>query len=204
MNRIMSEEDASLVALLLQDVDSHFRQLVETYQHQLYRLMLRQIGNAQDAEDIVQETFLRAYYALRDYAAQGIHLQHLRPWLYKIAFNLYYNRLRITQPHMFPLDRQEENTLPEWERPDLDPGPEEMAELHESFCEVASIIAALPERYRTVLNLYYYEQFNYQEIADLLHQPAGTVKSKISRGLERVRAALAQQRLARGETNGRK
>jgi RNA polymerase sigma-70 factor (ECF subfamily) len=204
MNGNMSEEDASLVALLMQDVDSHFRQLVESYQHQLYRLMLRQVGNAQDAEDIVQEAFLRAYYALRDYAAQGVHLQYLRPWLYKIAFNLYYNRMRVAQPHMFPLDRREENALPEWEHADPEPGPEEMAELRESFCEVASIIATLPERYRTVLNLYYCEQFNYQEIADLLHQPQGTVKSKVSRGLERVRAALAEQRLARGETNERK
>ncbi|HEY6541465.1 MAG TPA: RNA polymerase sigma factor [Ktedonobacteraceae bacterium] len=199
----MSQQDATLVSLLLRDVDSHFRQFIETYQHQLYRLMYRQVGNAQDAEDIVQETFLRAYYALCDYAAQGVQLQHLRPWLYKIAFNLYYNRLRIAQPQMFPLDIQKGNLLPEWEHPDPDPGPEEMAELRESFCEVANIIATLPERYRTVLNLYYCEQFSYQEIADLLHQPQGTVKSKVSRGLDRVRIALAEQRLARGEINER-
>ncbi len=100
MDGYMSQQDASLMALLMQDVDSHFQQLVETYQHQLFRLMYRQVGNAQDAEDIVQETFLRAYYALRDYATQGVHLQHLRPWLYKIAFNLYYNRLRSVQPQI--------------------------------------------------------------------------------------------------------
>ncbi len=204
MDGYMSQEDDSLVALLMQDVDSHFRHLVETYQHQLYRLMYRQVGNAQDAEDIVQETFLRAYYALRDYAAQGVHLQRLRPWLYKIAFNLYYNRLRMAQPQILPLDMLEGHPLPEWEHADPDPGPEETVELRESFCEVASIIATLPERYRTVLNLYYCEQFNYQEIADLLHQPQGTVKSKVSRGLDRVRAALAEQRLARGEINERK
>ena len=203
MDAYMSQQDANLVALLLQDVDGHFRQLVETYQHQLYRLMYRQVGNAQDAEDIVQETFLRAYYALRDYAAQGVQLQYLRPWLYKIAFNLYYNRQRTVQPPMFALNMREENELPELEHADPEPGPEEMAELHESFCEVVSIIAGLPERYRTVLNLYYCEQFSYQEIADLLHQPPGTVKSKVSRGLERVRAALNEQRLARGEINER-
>ena len=199
----MSQQDDDLVALLMEDVDSHFRQLVETYQHQLYRLMYRQVGNAQDAEDIVQETFLRAYYALRDYAAQRVRLRHVRPWLYKIAFNLYFNRVRIVQPQMFPLNMQEEHLLPEIEHPDPDPGPEAMAELRESFYEVTKIIALLPEQYRTVLNLYYCEQLTYQEIADLLHQPQGTIKSKVSRGLSRVRAALAEQTLARGEINER-
>ncbi len=98
---------------------------------------------------------------------------------------------------------QEGNAPPELEPADPEPGPEEMAELRESFCEVASIIAGLPEHYRTVLNLYYCEQFSSQEIADLLHQPQGTVKSKVSRGLDRVRAALVEQRLARGEINER-
>ena len=104
---------------------------------------------------------------------------------------------------MFPLNRQEGNELFELEHADPDPGPEEMAELRESFTEVTNIITGLPERYRIVLNLYYCEQFSYQEIADLLHQPQGTVKSKVSRGLERIRAALAEQRLARGEINER-
>ncbi|MBA2679638.1 MAG: RNA polymerase subunit sigma, partial [Ktedonobacteraceae bacterium] len=54
---------------------------------------------------------------------------------------------------------------------------------------------SLPERYRAVLNLYYFEQLNYQEIAELLHQPVGTVKSKVSRGLGLLRATLAEQRL---------
>ncbi len=189
----MSQHEDDLAALLMKDVDRHFRQLVETYQHPLYRLMYRQTGITQDAEDIVQETFLRAYYALRDYAAQGVCLQRVRPWLYKIAFNLYYNRTRARQPQTVPLDMQEGSMLLELEHPD--PGPEEMAGLQESFSEVTKAISSLPERYRAVLNLYYFEQFSYQEIADLLHQPLSTVKSKVYRGLGLIRAALAEQRL---------
>ncbi len=56
----MSQQEDDLAALLSQDVDSYFKQLVEIYQHQLYRLMCCQVGCAQDAEDIVHETFLRA------------------------------------------------------------------------------------------------------------------------------------------------
>ena len=197
----MSQQEDTLAALLMQDLDSHFKQLVESYHHQLYRLMYRQVGNAQDAEDLVQETFLRAYYALRNYAMQGVQIQHIRPWLYKIAFNLYYNRLRVAQPQIFPLDTHEGNLLLELES--SDPGPEEIAGLQESFCEVTMIISSLPERYRAVLNLYYFEQLTYQEIADLLHQPPGTVKSKVSRGLGLIRAALADQRSEKGEIHER-
>ncbi|MBA2679050.1 MAG: RNA polymerase sigma factor, partial [Ktedonobacteraceae bacterium] len=120
----MTEEEADLAALLAKDVDRHFRELVEAYQQQLYRLMYRQLGSTQDTEDIVQETFLRAYYALRNYAIQGVRLQRIRPWLYKIAFNLYYNRLRVVQPHIIPLDTDDGGILCELEHPD--PGPEEM------------------------------------------------------------------------------
>lgn len=184
----MSPQEDSLAVLLREDVDAHFKQLVEVYQHPLYRLMCRQCGSAQDAEDIVQETFLRAYYALRDYAAQGVCLQRIRPWLYKIAFNLYYNRVRVVRLQTLPLEVEEEGPLLELEHPD--PGPEEMVDRRESMREVEKLITSLPERYRVVLNLYYFEQLSYQEIADLLQQPLGTVKSKISRGLGLLRAGL--------------
>ncbi len=55
------------------------------YQHRLYAFALRQVGNAQDAEDIVQETFLRAHHALKDYSASRIRTLQLRQWLYKIT-----------------------------------------------------------------------------------------------------------------------
>lgn len=184
----MSQPEDQLAASLMADLDGHFKQLVETYQHQLYRLMYRQLGSAQDAEDVVQETFLRAYYALRDYAAQGVTLQRVRPWLYKIAFNLCYNRQRVTRLRLLPLDMPEDDGLFELEDPD--PGPEEIANQQECLGEVNAAIAALPEHYRVVLNLYYFKQLSYQEIADQLHQPLGTVKSKVSRSLNLVRATL--------------
>jgi RNA polymerase sigma-70 factor, ECF subfamily len=108
MDESMKQQEDHLAALLMKDVDHYFKQLVETYQHQLYRLMYRQTGSQQDAEDIIQEAFLRAYYALRDYASQGVSLQYVRPWLYKIAFNVYYNRFRAKKLTILPLDIQEE------------------------------------------------------------------------------------------------
>jgi RNA polymerase sigma-70 factor, ECF subfamily len=184
----MSQQEEHLAALLTRDVDTYFKQLVETYQHQLYGLMYRQVGSMQDAEDIVQETFLRAYYALRDYAAQGVSLHYIRPWLYKIAFNIYYNKLRAVKPLILPLDMLEDGVIFELEYPG--PTPEELANQQESLREVSEAIASLPEHYRVVLSLYYFQQLSYQEIADLLHQPLGTVKSKLHRGLNLVRAVF--------------
>lgn len=181
-------EDNRLTALLLTNLDTHFKQMVETYQHSLFYVMYRQTDSEQDAEDIVQETFLRAYYALRDYAAQGKKLEHIRPWLYKIAFNLYYNRVRVNRPIVMPLDRPEEYARLELEDPD--PGPDEIANQRESIREVMKVISTLPEHYRVVLNLYYLAELSYQEIADLLHQPISTVKTHVSRGIGRVRIAL--------------
>lgn len=186
----MSQHEEPLAARLQDDLDNHFQQLVETYQHQLYRLMLRQVGNVPDAEDLVQETFLRAYYALRNYAAQGVMVQNIRSWLFKIAFNLYYNRFRGLKPPLVPLDAPEDEPWFDLEYPG--PGPEELAGREESMREVAAAIAALPEHYRVVLNLYYFQQMSYQEIADRLQQPLGTIKSKVYRSLGLVRAALAQ------------
>lgn len=178
------EEDYHLATGLLTDLDAHFKQLVETYQHTLYRLMYQQTGCEQDAEDIVQETFVRAYYALRDYAAQGKRLQHIQAWLYKIAFRLYYNRVRTARPLMFP----GEPGLQDLEHPD--PGPEELADRSESLHEILEAVSALAEPYKTALNLHYFAEFSYQEIADLLHQPLGTIRSHVSRGLRHVRAKL--------------
>ncbi len=184
----MSQQEDQLAALLLENVDGHFKQFVESYQHQLFRLIYRRSGSTQDAEDIVQETFLRAYYALRDYAAQGVRLQRVRPWLYKIALNLLYNKRRATHLQLLSLDISGTEEVLALESPG--PTPEELAGQQESLSELAQVIASLPEHYRVVMNLYYFQQLNYQEIAQRLHQPLGTVKSKVSRGLTLVRAAL--------------
>jgi RNA polymerase sigma-70 factor (ECF subfamily) len=186
----MSQHEEPLAARLRDDLDNHFQQLVETYQHQLYRLMLRQVGSVPDAEDLVQETFLRAYYALRNYTAQGVTVQNIRSWLFKIAFNLSYNRFRGLKPPLVPLDAPEGEQWFDLEYPG--PGPEDLAGHEESMREVAAAIAALPEHYRVVLNLYYFQQLSYQEIADCLQQPLGTIKSKVYRSLGLVRATLAQ------------
>ena len=81
----MDAGDSQIVALLATDLKRSYERLVSTYWHRLRAFILRQVGSPQDAEDIVQEAFVRAYYALEVYPEQRIMALKLRPWLYKIT-----------------------------------------------------------------------------------------------------------------------
>ena len=94
----MVQADEQLRSLLAIDLDYHFRQLVALYQQRLYSFALRLEGHPQDAEDIVQETFLRTYHALKSYPASKVQALQLRGWLYRIALNVFRNRHRAKTP----------------------------------------------------------------------------------------------------------
>ncbi|MER3459109.1 MAG: RNA polymerase sigma factor, partial [Chloroflexota bacterium] len=83
-----------LAAQLATGVDSHFERLVLAYQDRLYAFALRLSANPQDAEEIVQDAFVRAYHALKRYEAERIRTMALKPWLYQIALNVFRNRAR--------------------------------------------------------------------------------------------------------------
>src|SRR5579884_1131170 len=109
----MHSHSADLARLLANDLKSNFKLFVLHYQSQLYAFMLRQTGSLQDAEDIAQEAFIQAYYAMVDYPSQRIEMLALQPWLYKIALNIFYKRLRNNKLQLIALDTTEdgEHTL---------------------------------------------------------------------------------------------
>src|SRR6516162_11864371 len=125
----MDQDDEVLLSLLATDLDSHFRQLVLLYQQRLYRLALRLTGNPQDAEDIVQETFLRTYHALKSYPVLKVRALRLQQWLYTITLNIFRNRQRKPEQQSIPLDTSEDSPLLEIEDPSL--GPDDEAYWHE-------------------------------------------------------------------------
>ena len=185
----MALNEKDLPELLADDLDGHFKQLVSTYQHRLYGFALRQTGRPEDAEDIVQEAFIRAYYALTDYSQERIHMLRLQPWLYKITLNVLHVRMRKSGLQSVPLDMSEDSTALEVEG-DWRDQPEVIVADSEFLHELESLVLTLPERYRTVVNLYYFEGHSYREIAELLAQPIGTVKSQLYRGTQLLRLAM--------------
>ncbi len=182
-------DDAEVKALLAGDLDRHFGQLVRLYEARLSAFMVRQTGQEQEAEDIVQETFMQAYFALSRYTPRQRAEMSLRPWLYKIALNIFYARLRKKKLSAVALDLSEDGPHLAIEE-DLEQQPEALLERQETRRELGNLLKQLPEHYRAVINLYYFTGLGYQEIADLLNIPLGTTKSLLHRGLKRLRPLL--------------
>lgn len=185
-------DDATLAGLLAADLDGSFETLVRAYQDRLYGFGLRLTGSPRDAEEIAQDAFIRAYRALARYPAERLAALRVRAWLFQIAVNVARNRARGGKPR--------ETTLigPTGDAPTLDPaddcryGPEAVVERDEARDELARLVANLPERYRVAVVLRHIEGLHYREIADVLGQPAGTVKANVHRGVVLLRKALAE------------
>jgi len=188
----MCQDEEDLKTLLAITLDYYFKQLVVAYQYRLYSFMLRQTGSAQDAEDIVQEAFLQAYFALADYPLQRVRALNIQPWLYKIALNNFYSHVRKSKLRIVSLDEPVDGSQLELE--DYTQQPDLLLEGRQSLPELEKLVIELPEHYRETVNLYYFEGLSYQEIADVLNIPMGTVKSNLHRGLQLLRKALTTQR----------
>src|SRR5260370_18066132 len=186
----MDPGDADILALLAADLRHSYERLISTYWHRLKVFVLRQVGSSQDAEDIVEEVFVRAYYALEGYPAQRILALKIRPWLYKITWSVYCNYTeRSKLPQSVPLDTSKDSAFLELED-DGHEQPEEAFENEERRRELVALVDALPQRYRQVVSLHYFEDLGYQEIADIFNQPVGTVRVSVHRGIGLLRKAL--------------
>jgi RNA polymerase sigma-70 factor (ECF subfamily) len=177
-------------AWLAEDINRYYERLVLLYSQPLKAFVLRQTGNPQDAEDLVQEAFIRAYYALERYPLERLRTLKARPWLYKIVWNCYCTYAsRVTPPSSFPLDKAEDDTWLE-----LEDAPQDQPELALEDAErrraLEALVASLPPRYREVVNLYYFEDLSYLEIAEMLGQPVGTIKAQVHRGIHLLRKGL--------------
>lgn len=186
----MDQGDSDILILLAADLRHSYEQLVLAYWYRLNIFVLRLVGIRQDAEDIVQETFIRAYYALERYPAERILALKVRPWLYKIAWSVYCNYAeRSKLPQSVPLDMSADSALLELEDDECEQ-PEEAFENEERKRELLLLVDTLPQRYREVVRLHYFEDLSYQEIADIFHQPAGTVRVSAHRGIGLLRKIL--------------
>ena len=176
-----SEEDLMAVAMTGDHVA--LGTLVTRHHRPLFAYLYRLTGGDQPlAEDLVQETLLRVVRQ-RTYKPG----RPFRPWLYAIATNLARDHFASAAArHATPGDADALLRR----LPDGGQGPEEWALTRERGDEVRAALDGLGDEYRVVLLLRYYQEFSLQEIADALHIPLGTVKSRLSVGGGRLRRAL--------------
>jgi RNA polymerase sigma-70 factor (ECF subfamily) len=161
-----------------------FGGLVERHQRYVYNLALRVVGNAQDAEDLAQEAFVRAWLALPNFRLQA----QFRTWLFRIVTNLCYNRLPGLRRELADLGEDCLAELPDESAPDVDPAAG--LEAGELRSYLHRQIDGLPEAYRLLVVLRYQQGLSYEEIAQAASLPLGTVKTGLFRARERLRQAL--------------
>lgn len=151
----------------------HFTRAVERHQDMVYRVALHSLGTPQDADDAVREVFLRLYQRAEPFDSP----EHLRRWLLRVTLN--YCRDVLKSP---------------WRRRrvSLESLPELPAFQREEERVLYQTVMSLPEKYRTVLDLFYYEELSVREIAGLLHIEVSAVTTRLSRARGKLKDALGE------------
>ena len=175
-----------------------FAELAMEHMPSLYTAALRMTRNVADAEDLVQETYLKAYRAFGSFT-EGTNL---RAWLYRILTNTYINSYRAAKRRPEATDVEDVEELYLYHRLGAHDGAGQSAEEEalRGFTddEVKGAIEALPENFRIAVLLADVEGFSYKEIADITGVPIGTVMSRIHRGRRALQKTLHDFAQARG------
>jgi RNA polymerase sigma-70 factor (ECF subfamily) len=184
MNEEVSISDETLVGRARDGDRRAFETLVRRYEGRLFNYLRRVAGNAADAEDLFQETFVRVHTHLGRFRPGA----PFKPWLYRIATNLCRDLLRSRRRHLMVSlnggDRSEPGTNPVIERvANPGPGPDALAAERELAAALEDAVAQLPLKQRTVFLMARFEQMSYEEIAGTLRIPVGTVKSRMNKAV---------------------
>ena len=190
MTRTPTPSDEELVALATAGDLDCFNQLVARWERPIYALAYRTLGREEDARDVVQEAFLRAFRGLRGFRGDA----KFSSWLYRITLNLCRDWIRrerrapIAQmpEGVDPIDVADEHVAPTESVEDL-VARREMSEA------VSRAMAELPEEQRTAILLKEYHGLTFQEIADQLNCPLSTVKTRLYQGLSVLRRRLERR-----------
>ena len=182
-------DDTALATALAADLDGSFEALVLDHQDRLFTIAFRTSGDRHDAEELVQDAFVRAYRALAAWPPARIRELRVRGWLTTILLNAGRNRARVRRVPTTELAFD----------PGAEPGADPLARRDERETW-ARLLAGLSPAQRTAVVLRHVDGLSYAEIAAAVGRPEGTVKAHVHRGLAALRTALlAAERREREE-----
>lgn len=175
----MSGEDSDLIRRCLAGDQKACRDLVQRYQRPVFSVIMRVVRSAEDAEDLTQETFVRMFRALDRYDLE----RPFTAWLFTIATRIGIDHLRRRKVKTVSLSIAEPGSTEERTIDVVDPGlrPDEVTSYGEEEDRASALINSLPEHYRIVVLLRHQQDLSYEEIAEALGVPLGTVKARIHR-----------------------
>jgi RNA polymerase sigma-70 factor (ECF subfamily) len=173
--------EAELVAACLDGQAAAFDVIVERHRRSVYQLCYRFVGNHEDASDLSQDVFLRAYRGLARFRGQS----SLSTWLYRIGVNVCLNRVSVKVPPSESID----------ERQHLDTRTESATDRllrGERAARVRAAISQLPRKQRLALVLRVYQELSHQEIATILGSSVGAVKANVFHALQNLKKRLGE------------
>lgn len=179
--RLAELGEAELVAACLAGQPHAFDLIVERHRRPVYQLCYRFVGNHEDASDLAQDVFLRAFRGLRNFKGNSA----LGTWLYRIGVNVCLNRVALKSAPTEPIDgRQYIDERAE--------SPSDRVLRDERAAEVRAAITRLPRKQRAALILRMYHDMSHQEIADALGSTVGAVKANVFHALQNLKKLLAE------------
>ncbi len=182
------DDEAEIITRALSGNQQAYTELVERHRQAVFHVINRIVRNDDAANDLVQETFMKAFSSLASYRSE----YRFSTWLYKIAANASIDHLRKKRIQALSLDRPfaTEDGEVELEVPDYSFHPERDLERKLTSISIEEAINSLPPKYREVIIYRHTEDKSYEEIADQLSIPVGTVKARIFRARELLKKKL--------------
>jgi RNA polymerase sigma-70 factor (ECF subfamily) len=183
--------DEELIARTLAGDDEAFATLVSRHTDLVYTIALRVVGDEDEADDVAQETFVRAYRALGRFRGDS----KFSSWLYRIAVNRGLTHLKRRKRRAVTVDFVAEPYVEaQAAMADTSTDPERFVLDQEFRLRVRDAVKTLPPRYRAVVTLFYLEERSYREVADVLGIPMGTLKTHLHRARALLKNVLTNDR----------
>ena len=179
---MQADDDNALVVRVLQGDVQAYRRIVERHQGRIFCLGLRFLRSEQDAEDFAQDVFLRAYEKLPLFQGKVPFVA----WLYRLAFNLAVNQYHVRRRELARVEIAAEPADPA-------AGPEAGLLRGETIERVRSALRKIPEVYKIVVKMHFFDGLSYPEISRILRIPVNTIKSHIFRAKAMLRRRLGHE-----------
>lgn len=184
-------EEGAWIQRARQGDTSAWAHLMRRHQEVVFRFAYLISGDPDDAEDVAQEAFLRAYYALDRFDPA----RAFRPWILSITANLAKNRMRSLRRYWAAVERFVQSTPVR-----SDENLEDRSQRSLESQRLRQAVQALPPKYRDAVYLRYFLELSVEEAAEALGVPGGTVKSRLHRALEKLEAILLREGIAAGDS----
>jgi RNA polymerase sigma-70 factor, ECF subfamily len=183
------DSDQQIIQEILGGNSRRFAVLVDRYKDRGMTLAVRLLGVREEAEEVLQDAFVRAFGGLREFRSEA----KFGTWFYRILYNLCVTRIARRKSPFVRMEREEEDGS---ETPFVDPEaatPYEIVETRDLSAILLEEVAKLPDQFRAVVTLFYLEEMSYEDLAAALDLPLGTVKTNLFRARVLLRRRVLQR-----------